>query len=323
MKIVAGMGKIEDYIRLVEAGADEVFCGYVPYEWNAKYGSLFPLNRREVLYYNTQIGTLEDMKILSQMVKVYKVPVTITLNYLYYLEEQYPLIRSLMQQLIELGFDTFIMADLALVQAVRAEKMPCQIQLSGECAELNRCAMSFLDQFKFSRYIFHRKNTIEEMASCVQHETIKTLEYEAFILNERCHYTGGFCHSLHCDELVHLCKMAYEMGKVSMASNHFPKVDERFWRYEEEGEIEKDFEGVGASGCGLCALPELKKAGITHLKVVGRGNYIEWMEKDVRTLKKALEWLEFVTESEYKAYLKEQLFQGNCSEKCYYYETSW
>ena len=91
------MGKIEDYIRLVEAGADEVFCGYVPYEWNAVYGSLFPLNRREVLYYNTQIGTLEDMRILSQMVKVYQVPVTITFNYLYYLEEQYPLIKALME----------------------------------------------------------------------------------------------------------------------------------------------------------------------------------------------------------------------------------
>ena len=30
MKIVAGMGSIDDYIRLVKAGADEVFCGYVP-----------------------------------------------------------------------------------------------------------------------------------------------------------------------------------------------------------------------------------------------------------------------------------------------------
>ena len=29
----------------------------------------------------------------------------------------------------------------------------------------------------------------------------RNIEYEAFILNERCHYTGAFCSSLHCDEL--------------------------------------------------------------------------------------------------------------------------
>lgn len=36
MKIVAGLGAIDDYITLVKAGVDEVFCGYVPYEWKMK-----------------------------------------------------------------------------------------------------------------------------------------------------------------------------------------------------------------------------------------------------------------------------------------------
>ena len=31
MKIVAGLGCIDDYIRLVQAGADEVFCGWIHY----------------------------------------------------------------------------------------------------------------------------------------------------------------------------------------------------------------------------------------------------------------------------------------------------
>lgn len=66
MKIVAGMGAIDDYIALCEAGADEVFCGFVPYSWNKKYGNLMPLNRREVFYYNVQISSISDMKILSR-----------------------------------------------------------------------------------------------------------------------------------------------------------------------------------------------------------------------------------------------------------------
>ena len=46
MKITAGLGSIDEYVRYVEAGADEFFCGYVPYEWNKKYGTVLPLNRR-------------------------------------------------------------------------------------------------------------------------------------------------------------------------------------------------------------------------------------------------------------------------------------
>lgn len=52
MKITAGMGSVEDYEMLVQAGADEIFCGYVPFDWNQKFGNLMPLNRREVMYYH-------------------------------------------------------------------------------------------------------------------------------------------------------------------------------------------------------------------------------------------------------------------------------
>ena len=124
MKIVAGLGSIDHYKDLAEAGADEVFCGVVPYEWNKKYGSLFPLNRREVLYYNVQICSLEEMKILKKMMDVYKVPVNITFNYLYYLEEQYEMIYEIMKELINIGFNEFIIADISLILLLEIMKKP-------------------------------------------------------------------------------------------------------------------------------------------------------------------------------------------------------
>ena len=51
MKIVAGLGCIDDYPLFCEAGADEFFCGYVPYTWTKRYGTTLALNRREVLCY--------------------------------------------------------------------------------------------------------------------------------------------------------------------------------------------------------------------------------------------------------------------------------
>ena len=49
MKITAGLGSIDEYERFVQAGADEFFCGYVPFSWAEKYGTIIPLIRREVL----------------------------------------------------------------------------------------------------------------------------------------------------------------------------------------------------------------------------------------------------------------------------------
>lgn len=315
MKIVAGLGCIDDYVRLVKAGADEVFCGYVPNSWNKKYGSLFPLNRREVLFYNVNIGPLEDMKILKRMVNKYKVPVTITFNYLYYLEEQYPLIEKIITDLINVGFNEFIIADIGLLLYLKERKIECIIHLSGETAEINSLSIDFFNQFNISRYIFHRKNTIEDMKSCINNNKVKNLEYESFCLNERCHYTGAFCNSLHCDEMSHLCMMFYDFAKVDKNSNHFELINDKM----DELDINSNDYLPGKSGCGICALQKLKQAGITHLKVVGRGNSIDNMEKDVAYLRKAINILENIKNNQdYEKIVRKELFNNKCSKECYY-----
>ena len=328
MKIVSGLGCIDDYIRLVKAGADEVFCGYVPYEWNKKYGSLFPLNRREVLYYNIQINSLEDMKILKKMVDIYKVPVSIAFNYLYYIEDQYEEIASIIEDLISIGFNEFIIADIALILYLKEKGMKCVIHLSGECAEINSLAIDFLNKLNISRYVFHRKNTIEDIESCIKNNKIKNLQYEAFILNEKCHYSGAFCSSLHCDEMCHLCTMPYDLAKVNEKANYFPDVDKRLELYykeleDEELYLENEYKNdsylLGSTGCGICELKKLKEAGVTHLKVVGRGKYIDDIEKDIIGLKQAINIIENIEDDEnYKKVIKNKLFKGKCSKECYY-----
>ncbi|AGF58536.1 collagenase-like PrtC family protease [Clostridium saccharoperbutylacetonicum] len=323
MKIVAGLGCIDDYLTLVKAGVDEVFCGYVPYEWNKKYGSLFPLNRREVLYYNVQINSFEDMKILKKMMDRYKVPVNITFNYLYYLEEQYEMIAKMIKALIDIGFYEFIIADLALILYLKENGIKCSIHLSGECVELNRLSVDFFNKFDISRYIFHRKNSIEDMKACIEDNKDKNIEYEAFILNERCHYTGAFCNSLHCDEMIHLCKMPYKLTKENKFANNFKEVDQKLEAYMESDydivdEME-DSDVLGGTGCGLCSLQKMKIAGVTHLKVVGRGNSVDNMKRDVEDLRKALSILEDLEECEaFEEKMKDKLFCNKCSGSCYY-----
>lgn len=168
MKITAGLGSIDEYVRYVEAGADEFFCGYVPYEWNKKYGTVLPLNRREVLGINVQIGAESELRILAALVRKYGKPVHLTFNSLYYTPEQYPEIADVLHRCTELGFSSFIIADPALLIYLKNNGIRCEIHLSGETAEVNSRMIDVFDCLDVSRLIFHRKNSFADMESVIR-----------------------------------------------------------------------------------------------------------------------------------------------------------
>lgn len=324
MKIVAGLGSIDEYETFVKAGADEFFCGYVPFSWAEKYGVIHPLNRREVLFYNVQIGSMSELQILKKMVDYYGKPVKLTFNSLYYTGEQYPVIAEIITQCMAAGFENFIIADPALMLYLRQQKINCGIHLSGETAEVNRGMLEQMLPFGIRRVIFHRKNSLEDMQSCIK-EADFPHEYEAFILNELCHFSGAFCNSLHCDELTHLCRVPYELGNLhkkeetNAAQKDVAETD-RIQGKEGKGlPLDEDGYLTGSTGCGLCTLYRMKQVGITHLKLVGRGNYTDFMEKDIRQLRKALDILENSdSEAQYQKKMKASLFPDGCSQNCYY-----
>ncbi len=312
MKLVVGLGSVEDYPDYVEAGADEVFIGYVPMDYRLRYGKHAPLNRREVLYYNVQIGSFSELLILKDMWQAYGVPVTIALNGLTYSEKTREEIVEMVLRLQEIGYDRFIVAEEALLQRL-SQINGITLILSGEYGELNRDVLANLP--KFHRVIYPRQTSIEEMASMVRNsKSTGITEHEAFVLNEKCHFTGAYCMSKHCDELCHMCRVPYRMEEER----------ERFAVTEEdstENFASDDGELLGASGCGLCALYRLRKAGITHLKLVSRGNATEETIRDIREVRKALQILDLAKdEADYRRRMQEMLFPAGCSGNCYYPE---
>lgn len=225
MKITAGLGSIDDYPLYVQAGADEVFAGYMPYSWNLRYGNVYPLNRREVLYYNVSIGTKEDIAILYEMYKELNVPVTFAFNALYYTQEQYKIIDGYISDIRNIGFGDFIIADIGLIAYLYEKDRQLydriNVHLSGECMEYNTKALELVSKYNIRRYIFHRKNTFSQMRECIDYvkKYNKNAEFEAFLMNEKCHYNGSYCNSLHCDELAHLCMIPYETGNYDNSNS--------------------------------------------------------------------------------------------------------
>ena len=293
MKIVAGLGSIDEYIPYVLAGADELFCGYVPYNWTKKYGTVLPLNRREVLAYNVQLGSFSELEILSAMIRKYRKPVHIAMNSLYYIPEQYEEIADIVKQCMKIGFDSFILADPALILYLRQKGISCKIHLSGEAGEMNREAIKVFREMGIGRIIFHRKNTVASMRQMID--------------------------SLHCDEMGYLCRTTY-WGDAEM-EERMERVIKRTLEIEEQQEQQYL---CGKSGCALCVLPQLEAAGITHLKLVGRGNYVEDMIRDIRNLKAALGVQEENQREEketgrYIDQLNKKIFDGQpCGNNCIY-----
>ena len=339
MKITSGLGSIDDYPRYVRAGADELFCGYVPFSWSEKYGTVLPLNRREVLNYNVQIGSLSELEILANMVQKYQKPVHLAFNSLYYRPEQYEEIAQIIQQCRSIGFDSYILADPALLVYLRKEKIDCEVHLSGDLGTVNSAMTEVFAKEYPKRIIFQRKNTISEMRAVIRHITAQKeaarkewtypTEFEAFALNELCQFSGAFCNSLHCDEMGYLCRVPYWKKPMSLSESKLEKQEKNRpgenisiseWDSASElmNPVSEDGYLCGATGCGLCTLKQLSDAGITHLKLVGRGNYTDFMERDIRNLRRTLEILEdSSTEEEYIRAMKAELFPNGCSHMCY------
>ena len=254
-------------------------------------------------------------------------------NSLYYRPEQYEEITQIIQQCRSIGFDSYILADPALLVYLRKEKIDCEVHLSGDLGTVNSAMTEVFAKEYPKRIIFPAQkydlgNACSDSAyNCAERAARKEwtypTEFEAFALNELCQFTGAFCNSLHCDEMGYLCRVPYWLGTVRNGEAVPKKIvalQEQAWNqepdlkaYDESGYL------CGETGCGLCALYQLKQAGITHLKLVGRGNYVDHMEKDIRNLRKALEILDAAEdETAFQCMIKRILFPHGCSEKCYY-----
>jgi putative protease len=273
------------------------------------------------------------------MVQKYQKPVHLAFNSLYYRPEQYEEIAQIIQQCRSIGFDSYILADPALLVYLRKEKIDCEVHLSGDLGTVNSAMTEVFAKEYPKRIIFQRKNTISEMRAVIRHITAQKeaarkewtypTEFEAFALNELCQFSGAFCNSLHCDEMGYLCRVPYWKKPMSLSESKLEKQEKNRpgenisiseWDSASElmNPVSEDGYLCGATGCGLCTLKQLSDAGITHLKLVGRGNYTDFMERDIRNLRRTLEILEdSSTEEEYIRAMKAELFPNGCSHMCY------
>ncbi len=316
MKIVTPLSELSHFESLAEAGADELYCGFVPYEWLETYNMTVPINRREWLLSGCNICNYSSMHILKRMSEEWGIPVKITLNAHYYLPGQYEMLVGIIKRLIDIGFDTFIIADTALVVYLQEKGIACKIHLSGEAEVMNHLCMDFYDMPPITRFVFPRKVTLSDMKKLIQLNGSHK-EFEAFYLNSFCQYSGGFCNSVHCDKFPTTCWLPNCMVPISGEK----KEREVLKASVETRKTEHKYGSFAQTGCGICRIKELKEAGVGFLKVVGRGHSLESLNEDILQIKNIMKVAE--SESSAKACsdaLRKEYFNLDCPSRCYYPE---
>lgn len=312
MRILAPLKNIDYYEKLATAGADEFYIGLIPFEWISKYGMKYPLNRRE-FFLGCNLGELTSLKYLKEKQDKNYRRVSITLNSHNYPFNTYEDILKFVDSITEIGFKDFIISDLNLIQYL-CNNRDLNIHLSGEAMLVNHHFLEAIYDKKLTRIVFPRKLPIKDMKSIINN-TSKRIEFEAFILNSLCPFSGGLCQTDHVD------------GKNPMCFNELILNDKNNILVDESTSMLLNNQTVlGDEGCGMCKLFDLKDAGVQILKIVGREFGKEKIVKDLKVLKSLVNLLDhFNTSNNFESYVKEKLFNNHCpfsKGSCYYPEIS-
>lgn len=256
MRILAPLKNSDEVEPLLEAGADEFFCGLTPPGWEARFGPAWA-NRRAPQAADV-LGVADFERIVS---RADGRPVFVTLNAPYYPPGAVAMLAEFGGLLLEKGASGLIVADMdLLLTLVEAGHAP-QIHISSLATCINAGAAEFYRDMGVSRVILPRHLTLGEIEAII----IPGLEFEVFLLNDGCVFEEGLCATTHAAGAF--CTLDGE-GTEGLS----PETLERyaFWKWTLSHCGCRTSNGYPVGPCGLCALPRLLRAGIASFKVVGR-----------------------------------------------------
>lgn len=304
MKILAPVRSIREAKMMIEAGANELYCGLHAGTWKQQQGTAWA-NRRGPGWAN-----IENLKVLRKLCETAHqsgVKVYLTLNQPSYTAERYLSLLSLVDEVINnCHIDALIMADPGLISAVKEHHPQVRVHASSVAGILNTASVLFFKDLGVDRIIFPRYLSLDAMQRIIT-QSGPGLEYEAFILNDGCVFEEAYCHVSHAygGAFCHMPDWEFSLTPVAPELNHI--VQESFEKHIEDykrwlwigikdyqknpSERKQDLSPYNhpLGMCGLCALPELNAMGISSLKIVGREAPPSKKLASVRLLKQVLE----------------------------------
>lgn len=305
-KILAPFTRIGDVKLLKDAGADELYCGYVTEELTEKWPLAFNvLNRRG------EGQSFIDYRVFRRAVEEadrHNLAVYVTINGLY-TPEQYPALLELVKKVECLhGVKAIIVADLGLLLTLKKNKFKKEIHISTGGTCFNSNTADFYRNLGVDRIILPRQLTPYEIGNIIT-GIRSEIDIEIFIIREGCGgFIDGYCTFFHCFELWQKDKIkkgvffkpSYNTEQAVTGCQFYFSEELRKGRfksfsaksYKEKKESLK-FQPWKHNlfGCRICDLYDLYQYPIKSLKIIGRGQNVGYIIKFIKLTSRVLSYL--------------------------------
>ena len=295
--ILAPISALREADILLEAGADEFYCGYVPdYWWTAFNQSQgrdtsryqIGLNKKDVRQAN--LVNLQELGDLHALLKARGAELFLTLNAPCYPQVAYHLLERVLAEITEIGIRDVIVTDLGLLKVLADRYPDLRITVSCIAQISNVYAARFYESFHIRRMVFPRHILCSEMADIAQ--ALPGIEFEFFLLGGKCIYDDGYCRINH--DLGPICMDVWR-GDFYLPDegycSHLREVADEFDRWSAGYPTVEQMDPCFANiGCSVCALAELVKfPNVVSLKLAGRGKPTDVKQRLVALAREAVD----------------------------------
>lgn len=295
MNILAPIQNYSDLTALVNAGATELYCGYISPKWldlfnnlsDSRFGLMqISLNKRDSV--SSNFTDRNDLIRLVAEARKYNISIYVVINNTFYPKQAYSYIREYFEDLRVMGIQHLIVSDLGLINYV-GENFP-EFSITVSCLNqvLNSYAVDFYKKLSVKRIVFPRHVHLNEVLNIIK--KYPDMEFEVFGLCEKCIYDDGNCRCIHnigaiCSDCYskeyHLSTPIIDRERLYLSTSYFDE-----WSNPLYGTITSDFFKLG---CSLCSILKLvSHRNLTSIKISGRGRWFDFVISQVAFAKKVI-----------------------------------
>jgi len=274
-RILSPVKSFEEGIRVIGAGADELYCGVT-----------IPDLKEFVLYRGTgcEIPSYDEFEKLARYAHGRKIPVLVTVNQPFMTKTIEKSLRAHVRSCVDMGADALIVGDLGVMTLIRNVSSNVPIYASTYLASTNYEAVGFLEELGFDRVILERHLLLDEIRQIVEKSRA---EVEVFIHGAGCSNINGSCYLYH-----------YNFPQLNSARSVIEgvKVPCRIpFKVYDAADKERMIDEVPIMDwleyCSLCKIPELMRIGVKGFKIEGRGANLWYKESTTRMYRELIDML--------------------------------
>jgi len=260
-ELLLPVGNMAMCLAAIHHGADAVYFG-VPF-FNARG--------------RTTDFTMEELKEMIDLCHLYGVKTNLAFNVVIFQHEFFKVVEML-EQVLPLGPDAFIVQDLGLASLVRKMAPNQRIHASTQMTVTNPDAIKLVDDLKIDRFVLGRENSLSEI-QMIRDQTDK--ELEVFVHGALCVAYSGQCftseslggRSANRGQCAQSCRLEYELYVDDVK--------------KEMGE--KKYLVSPKDLMGISEVRALKKIGVNSFKIEGRLKTAEYVASTARNYRDVLD----------------------------------